>query len=93
MPGLLLVVPVAVAIVLTITTLLNRRRSHPMPDGWLATVLAAGILTQVVLTGAYLIAAGPAYMGALMGQAILIPQPFVAGAVAAAVFWTALHGR
>ncbi len=86
-------VPVAVAVVLTIATLLNRRRSQPMPDGWLVTVLTVGILTQVVLTGAYLIAAGPAYMGALMAQAIFIPQPFVAGAVAASVFWIALHWR
>ncbi len=64
-----------------------------MPDGWLVTVLTVGILTQVVLTGSYLIAAGPAYMGALIAQAIFIPQPFVAGAVAASVFWIALHWR
>ncbi len=64
-----------------------------MPDGWLVTVLAVGILAQTLLVGAYLIAAGPGYLGLMMAQAVFIPQPFVAGAVAGAIFWITLHWR
>lgn len=93
LPGLLIVVPAAVAIVLTIATLLNQRRKRPISDGWLVTVVAVGLLTQALLVVAYLIATGPAYIGSVLAQAVFVPQPFIAGAFAGAIFWTALHWR
>jgi hypothetical protein len=90
-PGLLLVVPSAVAILLAIATVLNQRRKRSIPDGWLVTAFAAGIITQTHLVGGYMVAAGPAYAALFLALAILIPQPFIAGALASGVFWLALH--
>ena len=91
LPGLLIVVPAGVAILLLIASFLNERSGRRFPDGWLVTIIAVGLLTQVVLVGGYLLALDPAYRGGLLGELLLVPQPFAAGAIAGAVFWVTLH--
>ena len=91
LPGLLIVVPVAVAFLLLLANLLNHRSGHRYPDGWLVTILGAGLLTQLILIGSYLLVLDPAYRGLMLGELMLIPQPFVAGAISGTVFWLTLH--
>jgi len=91
LPGLLITVTPAVALLLPIAYTLNNRLTRPFPDGWLVIALAVGILTQVVLSGAYLFALDAAYRELFLAEVIFIPQPFVAGAIAGAVYWAALH--
>lgn len=86
LPSLMVVIPLIAAILLTIFTILNRRLERPFPNGWLVTVLSFGLLTQILLVGAYLVAVGPGYLEPFLAQAIFIPQPFLAGAIAAAVY-------
>lgn len=95
LPGLMLVVPPVAAVLLTIFTMLNQRRDHPFPDGWLLIALAIGMLAQVVAVGIYLfLLLGQGYFGlGITIQIFSIPQPFVAGAITAAVYWIALHGQ
>ncbi len=90
LPGLLVVVPTALAAILALATFLNHRSERRFPDGWLVTVLGAGILTHVVLIGSYLIALGPAYHSMFV-EVLLVPQPFVAGVIAGTVFWVTLQ--
>lgn len=90
-PGLLFVVPTAIALLLGIVSYLNQRLGRRLPDGWLVTAAAAGLITQIVLLGSYLLILEPAYRGSMLGELLLIPQPFVAGAVAGAVFWITLN--
>jgi hypothetical protein len=94
LPGLMLVVPPVAALLLPMLTILNQRRDRRFPDGWLVTVLAIGLLTQVLFVGAYLFALlGQGYFGLwITVQIISVPQPFIAGAIAAAVYWTTLYG-
>jgi len=84
-------VPIAVAMLLPVAVVLNRRLTRPFPDGWVVTTLSVGLVTQVLLSGFYLIALGPAYRRIFMAEVIFIPQPFVAGATAGAVYWATLH--
>lgn len=93
LPHLILVAPPVMAIVLTIFTIFNQRLDRPFPDGWMVTVLAVGLLTHVLLIGTYLVLAlGQGYFGlGITAQLFSIPQPFLAGAIAAAVYWIALH--
>ena len=91
LPGLMITVPVAVALLLPFALVLNRRLARPFPEGWLVIVPGSGILTQVVLTGTYLVALDPAYRGLFLAEVIFIPQPFVAGAICGAVYWAGLH--
>ena len=55
------------------------------------TVLALGLLTQVILLGGYLLLLDPGYRGDYLGQLILVSQPFVAGASAGAIYRASLH--
>jgi hypothetical protein len=91
LPGLLIVVPPALALVLPIASVINRRSGNHFPKGWLVTSAVAGLLTQIVLVGAYLLALDPAYRGMMLMELIFVPQPFVAGAVAGTVFWITLN--
>lgn len=91
LPGLLIVVPAVVAILLSITNLLNNQIGRRLPDGWLVTTLAIGLLTQVILSGTYLLALDHAYRGRMMAEIIFAPQPFVAGAIAGLISWLTLH--
>jgi len=91
LPGLLIVVPAVVAILLSVANLLNNRIGRRLPDGWLVTTLAVGLLTQVILSGAYLLALDHACRGRMMGEIISVPQPFVAGASVGLIFWLTLH--
>ena len=91
LPGLLIVVPAAVGLLLSAIGYLTRRSGHRFPGGWLALTVATGLMTQLILTGAYLLALEPAYRGMMLRELLVIPQPFVAGAIAGAVFWMALQ--
>lgn len=61
-----------------------------MPDGWLVTILATGAATELVFLSAYFLSLDPAYRELFLKEALLIPQPFVAGAIAAGVYWLVL---
>jgi hypothetical protein len=91
LPGLLAVTPIGVAVLASIALMFNRRRARPLPDGWLAFVPAAGVCTQIVLCGGYLLMLGPAYGARFLAEIFFIPQPFVAGAISGAVFWVTLN--
>lgn len=99
LPGLMLVVPPVAALLLTMFTILNQRRDRLIPDGWLVTVFAIGILAQVLFGGTYLLLLlGQGYFGLwitvqMFSLVFSLPQPFIAGAIAAAVYWIALHGQ
>lgn len=93
LPGLLLFVPLVTAILMTIFTVFNQRLERPFPNGWLVSVLTFGLVNQILFIGAYLVALGPGYLGPFLAGAIFIPQPFLAGAIAAAVYWIVLHWR
>lgn len=91
LPGLMLTVPIGAAFLLPAAIFLNDRLPRPLPDGWLVTIFAAGLFTQAVLCGSYLVALDPAYRRLFLAEVIFIPQPLVAGAIAGAVYWGALH--
>jgi hypothetical protein len=91
LPGLVFVSAVPMAGFLSIAMIVNQRLDRPFPDGWLTTVLAVGLLSQLLLSVVYLIVLDTAYRGQFLTEVIFIPQPFVAGAISGAVYWTALH--
>ena len=91
LPGMLVTVPVGVAVVLTIALALNRRLARPLPDGWLVIIPGAGLVAQIVLFGGYLLTLDAAYRAIFLEDLLLIPQPFVAGALSGAFYWVALH--
>lgn len=91
LPGLLIIVPAVIGTLLSAFGYLIQRSSRRFPDGWLGLTVASGLITQLVLIGAYLLALEPAYRGIMLGELLTIPQPFVAGAVSGAVFWVALQ--
>ena len=91
LPGLLVVTPIGVAVLAPIVLMLNRRQARPLPDGWLAFIPAAGVCTQIVLCGGYLLMLGAAYRELFLAEILFIPQPFVAGAISGAVFWITLN--
>lgn len=91
LPGLLVVTPIGVAVLAPIVWTLNRRWARPLPDGWLAFIPAAGVCTQIVLCGGYLLMLGGAYGELFLAEILSIPQPFVAGAISGAVFWVTLN--
>ncbi|AZQ66182.1 hypothetical protein EF888_02985 [Silicimonas algicola] len=93
LPGLLIMVPLVVAVILPLVMILNRRLARPFPDGWLPASVAFGVLTQLVLTLGFALTLGPAYRGAFLSEVLTIPQPFVAGFLSAAVYSFALHLR
>jgi hypothetical protein len=95
LPGLMLVVPPVMALLLTMFTILNQRLDRPYADGWLVTVLSAGTFAQVLFTGIYLLFAfGQGYFGLRIAVEVFsTPQPFVAGAIAGAVYWITLWGQ
>jgi hypothetical protein len=93
LPGLLIMVPLVVAVILPFVMIVNRRLARPLPDGWLPASLATGILTQLLLTLGYALTLGQAYRGAFLSEVLTIPQPFVAGFLSAAVYSCALHLR
>ena len=91
LPGLLIVVPAVIGPLWSAITYFIQRSGRRFPDGWLALTLGSGLITQVILSGAYLLALEPAYRGMMLRELLVIPQPFVAGAIAGAVFWMALQ--
>ena len=91
LPGLMIVVPIGIALVLLAANLVAARLAVRLPGGWLTQPLAAGLFSHVVLIGAYVLALEPAYRGDLLGELLMIPQPFVAGFVAGVVYWLTLR--
>lgn len=93
LPGLLITVAPAAAILLPPVFMLNARYGRPLPDGWLIVVPAAGIVTHALLAGVYLLILDAAYRQLFFVEAFSVPQPFVAGALAGAVYWMALRAQ
>lgn len=91
LPGLMIVVPAAIALCLPIAMYLNRRLVHRFPDGWIATILTVGVFTHLILVGGYLLLLEPPYRGLMFWEIAFIPQPFVAGAIAGGVYWATLQ--
>ncbi len=90
LPSLLVSVPLFAAVILPVAMLLNTRFGRPVPDGWLPTVLLTGILSQAVLVGGYFYFLDSAYRDPFLAELLSIPQPFLAGVVAAAVYCSML---
>lgn len=87
--SLLGVAPVA-ALCLPIVFYLNRRRPHPLPDGWMPVVLLTGVVSQVLVTGYSLWLLEDYMRRVFFFEALIFPQGFAAGAVTGAVFWWSL---
>ncbi len=71
LPGLLLVVPLGVALLLPPLLIVGRRRVPPVPDGWLVTILATGAATELVFLSAYFLYLDPAYRALFLKEALL----------------------
>jgi hypothetical protein len=89
----LITVPIGAALLLTIALVLNRCSVRPLPDGWLVVILATGFATHAALIGGYFLALDSAYRERFIDAFIAIPQPFVAGMIAGAIYWISLHSR
>jgi hypothetical protein len=86
LPGLFLSVAPVLALALPVAVRVFPRLAPRTGAGAVGFVAAAGAATQIVLVGGYAFVLGPAYLGLFLREAVLIPQPFVAGATAATVF-------
>ncbi len=94
LPGLLILVPVVAALALLAAHVLARKVPARVPDGWLVATLTVGVATQAALPALYAAALpGHRFDVDVLGELFSIPQPFVAAAVAGAVYWTALNWR
>ena len=93
LPGLLLFIPIITAILMTIFTVFNQRLERPVPNGWLVSTLSFGMVTHIIFLVGYALALGPGYFDSFLTQAIFIPQLFLAGVIAASVYWIALYWR
>ena len=85
LPGLLIAVPAVIGPLWSAIAYFIQRSGRRFPDGRLALTLGTGLITQAILIGAYLLALEPAYRGLMLRELLVIPQPFVAGAIAGAV--------
>ena len=92
-PGLMLTVPVVMAVAVPVVMIVNRRSRKTLPDGLLPVALVAGLVTQIILIGGYFIALDPAYSRIFLTETLSIPQPFVAGALSAGMFWAVIALR
>ena len=92
LPLALLVIAPFAALVLPLLTLLNRRRRRPLPDGWISIALLSGVIGQLITSGASLWLNEPHVRRTFFVEVLVIPQGFVAGAIAGAVFWASLSG-
>lgn len=90
LPGLLIVVPIFLAALIPFGLWINRQR---LPDGVLPGVICVGVLTHIALMALYLFFLDNAYRGSFLRAFLEIEQPFVAGALSAAVFWGVLALR
>ncbi len=85
-PGLLLSVSLVAAVLLPICGMLRDKFSWWSPGTLIMTMLLVGIATQFILVALYLGALNPAYRVAFLKDALLIPQPFIAGACAGLLY-------
>lgn len=92
-PGLLIPVPVAVAVILPLLAWPNLRLLRGLYGSWIALPAVAGLMTQVILGGAYLVLLGPGYRALFWHDIVFLPQPFVAGAISGAIYAIALRLR
>lgn len=89
--ALIVIAPFA-ALVLPLLTLLNRRRRRPFPDGWISITLLSGVIGQLTTSGVSLWLNEPHVRRTFFVEVLVIPQGFVAGAIAGVVFWVSLNG-
>jgi hypothetical protein len=91
LPGLMVPVSIAVALLLPLAMLLNLRLGQPVPDGWLAVIMVVGTAAQAGLVGGYYLSLDAAYRRLFLSEVAFVPQPFVAGAISATVYMVALR--
>ena len=81
--------PIA-ALCLPVLVFLNRRRSHPFPDGWLSVMALTGCASQLLVTGVSLWALADYLRRIFLLEALIVPYGFVAGAIIGAIFRASL---
>jgi len=87
--SLLGVAPIA-ALCLPILYFMNRRRVHPLPDGWFSIMLLTGFMAQMLVSGYSLWLFEPHMRRIFFFDILIFPQGFVAGVIVGAVFWISL---
>ncbi|MEL7460112.1 MAG: hypothetical protein AAFX45_06060 [Pseudomonadota bacterium] len=91
MPLLLVITPPYAAPVLTGLFALNRRRKRSLPDGWLPTILASGVVGQAGMS-AFSFVMAPAHIREIFfSDVLLVPQGLYVGFAVGAVFWVVLY--
>jgi hypothetical protein len=85
-PGLLIVVPPVLAGIFAVASYVNAHRKRPPARGFVPRLVLSGIGTQLVCLAGYAVFLVPAYREAFFVTSALVPQPFAAGAVAAATY-------
>lgn len=91
LPLLLFVMPPYAAPVLTILFAINRRFERSLPDGWLPTILASGIVGQIGMSAFGVLMASPNIRRIFFSDILLVPQGLFVGSVVGVVFWVVLH--
>lgn len=93
LPQLLPAIPPYAAPVLTSLFAINRRFERSLPDGWLPTILASGIVGQIVMSAFGVVMASLNIPRIFFSDILLDPQGLFVGLVVGVVFWVVLHGR
>lgn len=81
--------PIA-ALCLPVLFFLNRRRSHPFPDGWLSVVVFTGCASQLLVTVSSVWVLADYVRRTFLLEALIVPYGFVAGAIIGAIFRASL---
>lgn len=92
-PSLLALCTALTAFLLPLTDWVGTKIGWPLQWGPRITPVITGITAQIVLIGAYMFALDPAYRFQFFKMAFLIPQPFIAGAMAGLIYWLALYAH
>ena len=85
-PGLLIVVPPVLAGIFAVGASIDARRRSAPERAFIPRLVLSGIGTQLVCMAGYAVILDPAYREAFFATSALVPQPFAAGAVAAATY-------
>lgn len=91
LPGLIVSVSFVAGLSLPVILIVNRWMGRRLPDGLLPIVVGTGVTTWIVLMGSYALMLDRAYRDLFFWEALTIPQPFLAGALAGLVFWMAVY--
>lgn len=91
LPLLLIISPPYAAPVLTVLFAVNRRTRKSLPDGWLPTVLASGIVGQIGMSVFGVLMASPNIRRIFFSDTLLVPQGLYVGLLVGVVFWGVLY--